>query len=137
MGTIFVAYGGLPEERTAVLEFAAERAAASGDDLFVYHAREVADEPAGDLEAEVRTTVDRVDPDVPVELDLNVETDDAEAADVSKQTRLTDAILGQGRELEYVVMGEVEHGRIEGLVLPSMTEAVLNTHRVPVLLVPV
>jgi nucleotide-binding universal stress UspA family protein len=137
MGTIFVAYGGLPEERTAVLEFAAERAAASGGGLFVYHAREVADEPARDLEAEVRTTVDRVDPDIPLELDLNVETDDAEAADVSKQTRLTDAILESGREFEYVVMGEVEQGRIEELVLPSMTEAVLNTHRVPVLLVPV
>jgi len=137
MGTIFVAYGGLPEERTAVLEFAAERAAASGDGLFVYHAREVADEPAPDLETEVRTTVDRVDPDIQVEVDLNVETGDAEAAEVSKQERLTDAILEGHREFEYVVMGEIEHGRIEEVVLPSLTEAVLDTHRIPVLLVPV
>jgi len=136
MGTIFVAYGGLPEERTAVLEFAAERAAASGDGLFVYHAREVADEPARDLEAEVRETVDRVDPDIPVELDLNV-VGDAEAADVSKQERLLAALLGSDREFEYAVMGEVEHTRLEEFVLPSMTEAVLDAHAVPVLLVPV
>lgn len=137
MGTIFVAYGGVPEERATVLEFAAERAAASGDGLFVYHAREVADESARELEAEVRDTVDQVDPDIPVEVDLNVEADDAEAAEVSKQKRLTDTILESGREFEYVVMGEVEHGRFEELVLPSMSEAVLNTHRIPVLLVPV
>jgi alkanesulfonate monooxygenase SsuD/methylene tetrahydromethanopterin reductase-like flavin-dependent oxidoreductase (luciferase family) len=112
MGTIFVAYGGPPGQRTTVLEFAAERAAASGDGLLVYHAREVADEPARDVEAEVRATVDRVDPGVPVEVDLNAETDDTEAAAVSKQKRLTDAVLEGDREFEYVVMGEVEHGRI-------------------------
>ena len=137
MGTIFVAYGGLPEERAAVLEVAAERAAASGDGLFVYHAREVADEPARGLEEEVRATVDRVDPEIPVEVDLNAETDDTGATEVSKQKRLTDAILEGHREFEYVVMGEIEHGRIEEFVLPSLTEAVLDTHRIPVLLVPV
>jgi nucleotide-binding universal stress UspA family protein len=135
MGTIFVAYGGSPEERTAVLEFAAERAAASGDGLFVYHVQE-GEEPDRDLRAEVRDVVERVGPDVPLEVDLNVR-EGAESANVSKQKRLTDAILEGGREFEYVVMGEVEHGAIEGLVLPSMTEAVLDTHAVPVLLVPV
>jgi len=72
-----------------------------------------------------------------VEVDLNAETDDTEAAAVSKQKRLTDAVLEGDREFEYVVMGEVEHGRIEELMLPSLTEAVLGTHEVPVLLVPV
>jgi nucleotide-binding universal stress UspA family protein len=135
MGTIFVAYGGEPEERTAVLEFAAERAAASSDGLFVYHVQE-GDESDRDLRTEVRDVVERVAPGIPLEVDLNVR-EDSESANVSKQKRLTDAIVGGGREFEYVVMGEVEHGAIEGLVLPSMTEAVLDTHAVPVLLVPV
>lgn len=134
MGAIFVAYGGSPEERSAVLEFAAERAAASGDGLFVYHVQE-GDESDPDLRAEVREMVERVAPDVPLEVDLNVR-ENSESANVSKQKRLVDAIVESGREFEYVVMGEIEHGRIEGFSLPSMTQAVLDTHEIPVLLVP-
>lgn len=135
MGTIFVAYGGSPEQRTGVLEFAAERAAASGDGLFVYHVQE-GDESDPDLRAEVQEVVERVAPDVPLEVDLNVR-EGSESANVSKQKRLVDAIVESGREFEYVVMGEVERGAIEGVVLPSMTGAVLDTHEIPVLLVPV
>jgi nucleotide-binding universal stress UspA family protein len=136
MGTIFVAYGGEPEERTTVLTFAAERAAASGDDLFVYHVQETADESAEALRAEIADVVERTAPGVEFEVDLNFQSEFTEDANVSKQKRLTDAVLSGG-EYEYVVMGEVERGAIEGLVLPSMTEAVLETHEVPVLLVPV
>lgn len=135
MGTIFVAYGGSLEERTTVLEFAAERAAASGDGLFVYHVQE-GDESDPDLRAEVQEVVERVAPGVPLEVDLNV-SESSESGNVSKQKRLTDAIVEGGREFEYAVMGEVEHGTIEGFVLPSMTKAVLDTHEIPVLLVPV
>ncbi len=137
MGTIFVAYGGSSAERATVLEFAAERAAASGDGLFVYHIQEGGDESSRDVRADIREGVEGVAPDVPLEVDLNVQANRSEDTNVSKQKRLTDAILEGGREFEYVVMGEVEHGRVEGFILPSMSKAVLDTHAVPVLLVPV
>ena len=137
MGTIFVAYGGTPAERTTVLEFAAERAAASGDGLFVYHVQEAGDESSREIRDNIRECVEGVAPDIPLEVDLNVQANPSEDTNVSTQKRLTDAILEGGREFEYVVMGEVEHGRVEGFVLPSMSEAVLDTHAVPVLPVPV
>lgn len=136
MGTIFVAYGGEPDERTTLLAFAAERAAASGDDLFVYHVQETADESAQALRSEIADVMERTAPEVDFEVDLNFQSEFTEDENVSNQKRLTDAVLSAG-PFEYVVMGDVERGTIEELVLPSMTEAVLETHEVPVLLVPV
>ena len=41
------------------------------------------------------------------------------------------------RDYEYVVMGNIEQGLIEEFLLSSMSEAVLDTHKIPVMLVPV
>lgn len=136
MGTVFVAYGE-PDNRETVLAFALERAAAAGDDLLVHHVLETSDDSADQVRAEVAAVVDRVAPEVPYDVRIDDRGVYSDESNVSKQKRLTDAILEDGREYEYVVMGNVERGAIEGLTLASMTEAVLGTHAVPVLLVPV
>lgn len=136
MGTLFVAYGE-PDERTAVLEFALERAAAAGDDLLVHHVLESEAEEPDAIREEVATTVERVAPDVAFEVRLDDRGVYSDESNVSTRKRLIDAILADGAEYDYVVMGNVEHGAIEELTLSSVTEAVLDTHAIPVLLVPV
>jgi|GEM_PF-1722629 len=135
MGTIFVAYGD-HDERESVLAFAAERAAASGDDLFVYHIEEPEDESAATVREEVAGVIERTAPDV--EYVVNVSTSDghSDLTNVSKQKQLLDVITQSGREFEYAVMGNVEHGTVESFVVPSMTEAVLESRSIPVVLVP-
>jgi nucleotide-binding universal stress UspA family protein len=135
MATIFVAYGG--DGREDVLRFAAERAAASGDDLYVYHARESAGENRDAVEAEIRRLLDAQAPDVPAEIVVESPAEESDRTNVSRQKRLVDAVLADDREFAYVVMGEIEHGPIESITLASMTEAVLEAHEVPVVLVPV
>ncbi|WP_436928506.1 universal stress protein [Halosimplex halobium] len=132
MGTIFVAYGG--EGRESVLTFAAERAREAGDDLYVYHLRELVDESI-DVRGEVESTLDRTAPGVDAE--VAVESADDEEAGPSTKGRLAEVAADPERDWTYVVMGDVERGAVERFVLPSMTEAVLETRAVPVLLVPV
>ena len=136
MATVFVAYGE-PEERAAVLEFALERAAAAGDDLVVHHVLESEAEDPEAIRAEVDEAVERLAPDVSYEVRLDARGVESDASNVSTRKRLVDAILEDGRDYAYVVMGNVEHGAIEELALPSTTEAVIDSHAVPVLLVPV
>lgn len=136
MGTLFVAYGE-PAERTAVLEFALERASVAGDDLVVHHVIESETAEPDAIREEVAATVERVAPDVAYEVRLDDRGVYSDESNVSTRKRLIDAILEDGAEYDYVVMGNVEHGAIEELTLSSMTEAVIDTHAIPVLLVPV
>jgi nucleotide-binding universal stress UspA family protein len=136
MPTIFVAYGG-PEGREEVLAFAAERAAASGDDLYVYHAGESVDEEGDSLRREIDGVVERTAPGIDYEVAIEPRQAESDATNVSTQKRLVDAIFDDDREFAYVVMGNVKHGAIESLTIPSMTEAVLDTHDIPVVLAPV
>lgn len=135
MGTIFVAYGD-HDGREDVLAFAAERAAASGDDLLVYHVEDGEESP-GAVREEVAGVIERVAPDVSYETRIPVPANDSDLSNVSTQKRLLDAVLGTDREFEYVVMGNVERGTVERFVVPSMTEALLESRGVPVVLVPV
>jgi nucleotide-binding universal stress UspA family protein len=135
MGTIFVAYGD-HDGRESVLAFAAERAAASGDDLFVYHIEEAEDQSAAAVREEVATVIERIAPDVDIEVNVAVNGEYSDRSNVSKRKRLLDVITRSGREFEYAVMGNVERGPVENLVLPSMTEAVLESQSIPVVLVP-
>lgn len=136
MATIFVAYGG-PEGREDVLAFAVERAVASGDDLYVYHVQESADEDAAAVREEVDAVIERTAPDVDYEVVVAARVAESDATNVSHQKLLVDAVLESDREFAYVVMGDVEHGAIESITLASMTEAVLEAREVPVVLVPV
>jgi len=136
MGTIFVAYGE-PEHRTTVLEFAVEQAAASDHDLFVYHAQESSDESTQATYEEIDQVVQRIAPDLAVEVQIDTRDEVSDQTNVSVQKLLIDAVLASERDYEYVVMGDVERSSIEGLSHASLTEAVLETHAVPVLLVPV
>ncbi|WP_435102147.1 universal stress protein [Halarchaeum sp. P4] len=135
MGTIFVAYGE-PERRTAVLEFAARQASASGHDLFVYHVQETEDASIDAVREEAEETLERVAPDVSAEVVVE-EREFSDDTNVSPNKRLIDAILESNEEYEYVVMGAVERTAVEGITHPSMTKAVLETRAVPVMLVPV
>lgn len=136
MGTVFVAYGEA-DSRTPVLEFALERAAAAGDEIFVHHILESTEDSADAVREEVASIVARVAPEVPYNVRIDNRGVSSDASNVSRQKRLTDAILQDDREYAYVVMGNVERGAIEELAMSSMTEAVLDSHEVPVLLVPV
>lgn len=136
MACIFVAYG-ITDSRISVLEFALERAAAAGDDLLVHHLKESREEPADAIRTEVDEVVQRVAPGVQYEVRIDDHGVYSEDTNVSNQKRLIDAILEDDREYAYVVMGNIERGTIEELTLSSMTEAVLETHDIPVMLVPV
>jgi nucleotide-binding universal stress UspA family protein len=136
MATIFVAYGD-HDDRESVLSFAAERAAASGDDLYVYHAQERGDESSDAVREEVAAVMERTAPDVAYETVVDTPEEESDLTNVSTQKRLLDAVLGSDREFAYVVMGNIEHGTVERFVVPSMTEAVLESRGVPVVLVPV
>jgi nucleotide-binding universal stress UspA family protein len=136
MGTIFVAYGddGAREE---VLAFAAERAAAGGDDLFVFHVEEHSDESDAAIREEVAAVIDRTAPEVSHEVHVSGPETYSDRENVSKRKRLLDALTDTNREFVYAVMGNVEHGPVESLTIPSTTEAVLESRSVPVVLVPV
>jgi nucleotide-binding universal stress UspA family protein len=136
MSMIFVAYGD-PETREDVLEFATQRAQSCDSELFVYHVQEGVDENATDVQAEIEAVVDRTAPGVEYTVDINTVSPSSDHNNVSKQKRLLDAILESEPDFEYVVMGNVEHGMIESISIPSLTKSVLETREVPVLLVPV
>lgn len=139
MGTIFIAYGKEPYRET-VLEFAAKRAAAAGDDLLVYHIHESEDESDDRIRTEVKEVIQRTAPDVDFEVSigrLDTQEGEYEQSTVSKQKQLLNMITVNDRDYEYVVMGNVEQGLVEEFLLSSMSEAVLDTHTIPVMLVPV
>ncbi|MFB6135076.1 MAG: universal stress protein [Halanaeroarchaeum sp.] len=136
MGTIFVAYGE-PGHRNAVLEFALERAAACQDDVLVYHVQETEGESADRIREDVDQVVETTAPEVPVDVHVQTREEVSDLTNVSKQKRLTDAILEADREFAYVVMGDVQRDSLDRLTHASTTEAVLDTHAIPVLLVPV
>lgn len=139
MGTIFVAYGKEPHRET-VLEFAAQRAAAADDDLFVYHIHESEDESDGRIRTGVEEVIRRTAPEIDFEVLIGrLETQEGgyERSKVSKQRQLLDMITANNRDYEYVVMGNVEQGLVEEFLLSSMSEAVLDTHKIPVMLVPI
>jgi nucleotide-binding universal stress UspA family protein len=135
MGTIFVAYGD-HEGREDVLAFAAERAGASGDDLLVYHVEEFEAESPDAVREEIADVMAETAPDVDYRTEVSAPEEHSDRTNVSKQKRLLDAVLDSGREFEYVVMGNVERGRVESLSIPSATEALLESRGVPVVLVP-
>lgn len=136
MGTIFVAYGE-PGHRKIVLEFAIDQAAACGHDLLVYHVQESPAESAQQLREEIATVVQRIAPQLTFEVQIDSPGEFSDLTNVSTGKRLTDAILETDRDYEYVVMGDVERGSLEEFAHASATEAVLETHAVPVMLVPV
>ena len=136
MATIFVAYGG-PAGREAVLAFAAERAAASGDDLYVYHALASVDAEDEPVRREIEDVLAETAPEVSYEIRIEARPGDSDRANVSTQKQLIDAVVDADREFAYVVMGDIHHGPIESISIPSMTEAILETRKVPVVLVPV
>lgn len=136
MGTIFVAYGG-GDHRNRVLEFAVEQAGTSGYELVVYHLHESKTESPQTIREEIEAVVQRTKPHLVYEIEIDTRETVADRTNVSRQKRLIDAILSDDRTFEYVVMGDVERGSIEEFTHSSMTEAVLATHAVPVLLVPI
>lgn len=136
MGTIFVAFGS-SENRNAVLEFAVEQAAASEHDLFVYHVQESEGESAQRIRDEIETVIQRTAPDVTFEVEIETRGEFSDRTNVSEEKLLTDAILESDRDYEYVVMGDSEHDFLDDLTHASMTETVLKTHAIPVMLVPV
>ncbi|MDY6818875.1 MAG: universal stress protein [Halobacteriales archaeon] len=136
MSTIFVAYGG-GDHRNTVLAFAVEQAAASGYELLVYHVHESTTESVDTVRKEIERVVQRTDPHVVYEIEIDTRDDVSDRTNVSRQKRLTDAIVAGAETYEYVVMGDIDRGSIKELTHASMTQAVLETHEVPVLLVPV
>lgn len=136
MGTIFVAYG-TPDQRRPVLSFAAEQAAASGHELFVYHIHEEEDQSADHIRNEIERVINCIDPDIPFRVQINTPDSQSDLTTTSKRTRLLDAIFESSTDYEYVVMGDIERDAIEGLTHASLTKAVLKKHAIPVVLVPV
>jgi len=136
MGTVFVAYGG-SGRRQAVLEFAADQAAASGYDLVVYHARESTDEPVEEITEEIESVLQESAPGLVFEVQTDSREEISDRTNVSKHKRLTDAVLEADRDYEYAVMGHVQRGSIEEFARASMTKAMLEAHALPVVLVPV
>lgn len=139
MGTILVAYGKNPHRKT-VLEFAIKRAAAANDELSVYHINEPEDDSSHQVRTEIEQTIQQAEPDVEFEVvieDLETVQDKFEQSNVSKQKQLADTIESSDRDYEYIIMGDIERGPIEEFFLSSMSEAVLDTHALPVMLVPI
>lgn len=136
MGTIFVAYGG-PSHRNKVLEFAVEQAAESGYDLLVYHVEENVEESVQEIREEIETVAEKTAPEVSYTVEIDTRDEISDETNISKQKRLTDALLDSDREYEYIVMGDIQRTSLEGLGHASMTRAVLELHAFPVMLVPV
>lgn len=127
--TILVAYGSDDASESA-LRFAAERAARTGDRLHVLHVQ------TGDEDGPVTTeTIDDVLDGIDVEYVLeNLGFETGDAANVSVAKRLIDHVLSD--DYAYVVMGNKSKGALEEMLVGSVTEAVLETHAIPVMLVP-
>jgi nucleotide-binding universal stress UspA family protein len=90
-----------------------------------------------DLRAEVAEVLERVAPDVTSEVRIDDRGVYSEDTNVSKQKRLIVTILEDKRDFMDVAMGNIERGPLGELTLASVIEAVLETHEIPVLLVPI
>lgn len=135
MGTIFVAYG-RSENRATVLEVAAEQAAVCDRDLFVYHVQESPDESVQQISDEIETVIQQTAPDITFEVDIETRDGFSERTNISEEKHVLDAIHDRDSDYEFVVMGHRKQGFLDELSHPSMTETVLESHTIPVLLVP-
>jgi nucleotide-binding universal stress UspA family protein len=134
MGTIFVAYGG--ENRAAVLETAINRAHADGHDLYVYHVLE-RESVRRNVRDEIHSVIERPDPTVVVDIEIDrADSHPADDGEPSKENLLRTALRTGDSDYEYVVMGDIDRGTIEGFIHASMTEAALEEAACPVMLVP-
>lgn len=120
-----------------MLEFVAEQASASGFDLLVYHIQETPSESAMEVREAIESIVQGVDPYLVYDIVIERWDDRSGESDSSKQERLLEAIFGSDRDVEYVVMGEIERGPIEEFTHSSVPKAVLNERTIPVTLVPI
>lgn len=136
MGTLFVAYGN-SEHRNTVLEFAVEQAVACEHDLFVYHVQEPQEESAQQISDEIEAVIQQTAPDVAFEIEIKTRGAFSDQTNISEEKLLIDAILGSIGDYEYVVMGDSKHDFLDDLTHTSMTEAVLQNHTIPVMLVPI
>lgn len=136
MGTIFVAYGER-DGRTEILEFAVDQATAGDHELYVYHVQEAPSESAAEVRTEIETAVQERDPFLVYDIEIERADGRSGTSSRSKQELLLEAIFENDRDFDYVVMGEVPRGPLEGITHSSMTEAVLKTHDIPVTLVPI
>jgi len=129
MGAIFVAYGER-DHRTDVLEFAVEQAMSGGRDLVVYHVREDKSESVLEIREEIEFAVRKKDPSLVYDIEID------RLKDRSKRELLLEAVFETDRDFDYVVMGEIKRGPLEGITHSSLTKAILNEHSIPVMLVP-
>ncbi len=136
MGTIFVAYGER-DGRTEILEFALDQATRCDHEVFVYHIQEAESESVDEVRTEIETTVQERDAFLVYDIEIERVDGRAGSSARSKQELLLEAIFESDRDFDYVVMGEIRRGPLEGITHSSMTEAVLKTHDIPVTLVPI
>lgn len=136
MGTIFVAYGDR-EGRFDVLEFAVDQSASSDHDLLIYHILESQETSAKTVRTEIEQAMEQMNPYIVYDIRIDKLTDRSTGSGETKSERIIDAISQPRRYIEYVVMGEIERGPIEGITHSSLTRAVLKECDVPVMLVPI
>lgn len=136
MGTIFVAYGE-SKHRNTVLKFAAKQAADCDHSLFIYHIQGSTVDSIKRIQEKVERVIEKTAPQVPFTVHINTPDEESGLTNLSKPKRLIDAILETDAEYEYVVMGDIERGPFEDLTHDSLTRALLETHSIPVMLVPV
>jgi len=136
VGCAFVAYGA-SQDRISFLEFALGRAEAAGEEILVHRFHEDPATAGEDLRAEVAEVLERVAPDVTSEVRIDDRGVYSEDTNVSKQKRLIVTILEDKRDFMDVAMGNIERGPLGELTLASVTEAVLETHEILVLLIPI
>lgn len=136
MGTLFVSYGG-PEHREEVLAFAAKQAAAAEYDLFVYHVQERTDESVEAVRTEIGEVLADTAPSVDAEIGIETRETPSDETNIATRKLVTDALFESDREFEYAVVGDIERGSIGEAMHASLTQAILNYHAIPVMLVPI
>jgi nucleotide-binding universal stress UspA family protein len=119
------------------LEFAVDQATTCGHELVVYHIQEAQSESVAEVRKEIETIVQQQDPYLVYDIEIDRWDSRSKERGQSKQNQLRKAIFETNRDYEYVVMGEIERGPIEGITHSSMTKAILKEHEIPILLVPV
>lgn len=125
---LLVAYDDTDAGRRAV-EFAAERAAKTGESVDVVHVG------TGLTEAQLREALEALfaERNVPVEFEV-VETGGSDEKNVSISATLGEII--DDRDYTLIVMGNENRGLFHQLSEGSVTDAVIETGVVPVTLVP-
>jgi nucleotide-binding universal stress UspA family protein len=115
------------------LRFGAEFARRYEATVHVVHFSERRDEQARDLLDEAESTLSAEGVEYETELITDVRMSDFKAA-----TRVGTAILGlvDDRDFDHIVMGHHGSGRIEGFVVGSAAERVVEDTPIPVTIVP-